>query len=80
MRFGTQHVLIRDLLGSSMIPQCERDAAHILGRVKQSSKNWQKPGTDRRPVSGIASDLGTRSHFLSSLCASADRVYLRSNT
>jgi hypothetical protein len=27
-----------------------------------------------------AEDLGTRSHFIASLCASADRVYFRRST
>jgi hypothetical protein len=81
-RLGTRHVLIPDLLGKLYDPAIQtRDAARILGRIKARLEELTENGAQivvlcRETVS----DLGTRAHFLSSLCASADRVYFRNNT
>ena len=82
LRFGTQHVLIPDLLGSLYDPTMStRDAARILGRVKAKLEELAETGAQIVVLCRESeADLGTRSHFLSSLCASADRVYLRNNT
>jgi hypothetical protein len=81
-RLGTRHVLIPDLLGSLYASDMStRDAARILGRVKAKLEELAENGAQIVVLCRESeSDLGTRSHFLSSLCASADRVYLRSNT
>ena len=58
-----------------------RDAAHMLGRVKSELESMVERGARvvvlcrRRP-----DDLGTRAHFLASLCASADRVHFLKST
>ena len=58
-----------------------REAAHTLGRVKAELESMVEGGAhvvilcQRR-----SEDLGTRSHFVASLCASADRVHFRSST
>ncbi len=81
-RCGTRHVLIPDLLTCLYDPSIStRDAAHILGRVKARLEELAETGARIVVLCRQASnDLGTRSHFLPSLRASADRVYLRSNT
>ena len=75
-------VVLADLLEplyEASIPT--RDAAHMLGRVKLELESMVDRGTlvvvicHRRPE-----DLGTRSHFLASLCASADRVHFLKST
>ena len=58
-----------------------RDAAHTLGRIKSELESMVQQGTRvvvlcRRR----ANDLGTRSHFVTSLCASADRVHFLKST
>jgi len=58
-----------------------RDAAHLLGRVKSELESMVEQGARvvvicRRRLD----DLGTRSHFLASLCASADRVHFLKST
>jgi len=58
-----------------------RQAAYTLGRVKSELESMVRQGT--RVVvlcSRTQKDLGTRSHFLASLCASADRVHLLKST
>ena len=81
-KFGTRHALITDLLRALYDPRIStRDAARILGRVKSKLEELAEAGAQivilcRETTEG----LGTKAHFLSSLCASADRVYLRSNT
>jgi hypothetical protein len=81
-RLGTRHVLIPDLLATLYDPRIStRDAARILGQVKLKLEELAAAGAQivvlcRRDNS----DLGTRSHFLPSLCAAADHVYSRSNT
>ena len=58
-----------------------REAAQSLGRVKSLLELLVDNGVQvvalchRR-----ADDLGTRSHFMASLCASADQVHLRRRT
>jgi hypothetical protein len=58
-----------------------REAARVLGRVKSILESLAVNGAkvfvlcQRR-----SSDLGTRSHFLASLCASADHVHFRRST
>lgn len=58
-----------------------REAAQKLGRVKAELEAMVENGVqvvvlcERR-----AGDLGTRSHFLASLCAPADHVHFRSKT
>jgi hypothetical protein len=58
-----------------------REAAHMLGRVKTELESMVERGDRvvilcrRRP-----GDLGTRAHFLASLCASADRVHFLKST
>ena len=81
-KFGTRHVLIPDLLGVLYDPGIStRDAARLLGRLKCKLEALASTGAQivllcrDTPV-----NLGTKAHFRSSLCASAHRVYLRSNT
>ena len=58
-----------------------RDAAHALGRIKSELESMVQAGVrvvvlcHRRPT-----DLGTRSHFMASLCAAADRVHFLKST
>ena len=58
-----------------------REAAQMLGRVKSELESMVERGARvvvlcrRRPE-----DLGTRSHFLASLCASASRVHFLKST
>ena len=58
-----------------------RDAAHILGRIKSELESMVEEGArvvvlcHRRPA-----DLGTRAHFMASLCAAADRVHFLKST
>jgi hypothetical protein len=77
----TRHVLIPDLLAPLYDPAIPtRDAARILGRIKLKLEELARAGANIvvlcRPVAG---DLGTRAHFFSSLCASADRVWQHSS-
>jgi hypothetical protein len=58
-----------------------RQAAYTLGRVKSELESMVQQGM--RVVvlcSRRHRDLGTRSHFLASLCASADRVHFLKST
>jgi hypothetical protein len=58
-----------------------RDAARTLGRVKSELESMVESG--KRVVLVCRrrrEDLGTRSHFLRSLCASADRVHFLRST
>lgn len=81
-RFGTRHVLIPDVLTALYDPSLStRDAAHILGRIKSKLEELAENGAQIVVLCrNGGNDLGTRTHFLSSLRAAADRVYLRSNT
>jgi len=75
-------MLLADLLEplyDASIPT--REAAHTLGRIKAELESMVEHGTRvvvlcRRRNN----DLGTRSHFLMSLCASADRVHFLKST
>jgi hypothetical protein len=75
-------VVLADLLEplyDPMIPT--REAAHTLGRVKAELESMVESGARvvvicRRRTE----DLGTRSHFLASLCAAADRVHFLKST
>jgi hypothetical protein len=52
-----------------------REAAHLLGAIKARLEQLAEDGFDITVLCGNQSrDLGTRAHFLSSLCASADTV------
>ena len=72
-RFGTRHVLFTDLLGTLYDSTIStRDAARMLGRIKSRLEMLALNGFEivvlcRRDES----EHGTRSHFLSSLRASA---------
>jgi hypothetical protein len=58
-----------------------REAAQILGRVKSTLESLIVKGVHIVVLCRRRSeDLGTRSHFVASLCASADRVYFRRST
>jgi hypothetical protein len=81
-RFGTRRVLIADPLDSLYDSQLStRDAAQTLGRVKLKLEALANGGAHivvlcyRRER-----DMRTRSHFVLSLCAAADRVYFRNRT
>ena len=58
-----------------------REAAHTLGRIKSELESMVEGGArvvvlcHRR-----AGDLGTRAHFMASLCASADRIHFLKST
>ena len=58
-----------------------RDAAHTLGRVKTELESMVEAGARVAVVCRRRTeDLGTRSHFLASLCALADRVHFLKST
>lgn len=58
-----------------------REAAQILGRVKSVLESLAVNGAQIFVLCRQrSSDLGTRSHFLASLCASADHVHFRRST
>jgi hypothetical protein len=80
-RLQTNRVLIPDPLVSFYDSHFStREAAQVLGRVKSKLESLASAGAQivvlchRMPA-----DLGTRTHFAASLCASADRVYFRSS-
>jgi hypothetical protein len=58
-----------------------REAAHTLGKIKAELESMVEEGTrvvvlcHRR-----TEDLGTRAHFMASLCAAADRVHFLKST
>ena len=58
-----------------------REAAHTLGRIKSELESMVEEGAHvvvlchRRQT-----DLGTRAHFMASLCAAADRIHFVKNT
>ena len=77
-----RNIVISDLLESFYDTSIlTREAAQVLGKVKSMLETLVEEGSQivvlcrRRPE-----DLGTRSHFIASLCASADRVYFRRST
>lgn len=58
-----------------------REAAHTLGRIKNELESMVESGLRIAVICRRRSeDLGTRSHFLASLCASADRVHFLKST
>ena len=58
-----------------------REAAQTLGRVKSILESLAVNGAQVFVLcQHRSSDLGTRSHFLASLCASADHVHFRRST
>jgi hypothetical protein len=58
-----------------------RDAAHALGRIKLELESMVEKGERIVLLCGHThQDLGTRAHFLTSLCASADRVHFLKST
>lgn len=58
-----------------------REAAQVLGRVKSALEGLVENGAQVAVVCRRRSeDLGTRSHFLASLCASADHVHFLKST
>jgi hypothetical protein len=75
-------MVLADLLEplyDSSIPT--REAAQILGRIKSELESMIEGGArvvvlcHRR-----SADLGTRAHFMASLCAAADRVHFLKST
>jgi hypothetical protein len=80
-RAGTRNVLIADLLSKLYDPAIPtRDASRILGRVKAKLEEMAQDCRILVLLRETRTDLGTRSHFLSSLSAAAGRVYFRNNT
>ena len=75
-------VVLADLLEplyDTSIPT--RDAAHTLGRVKIELEAMVESGARVVVICRRRTDdLGTRSHFLASLCALADRVHFLKRT
>jgi hypothetical protein len=58
-----------------------REAAQILGRLKLKFESMVENGSTVVAICQRHSeDLGTRTHFMASLCAVADQVHFRSNT
>jgi len=57
-----------------------RQAAHTLGRIKLELESMAQQGTRVVVLCRRRNDLGTRAHFLSSLCASADSVHFLKST
>ena len=75
-------MVLADLLEplyDSAIPT--REAAQLLGRIKSELESMVEDGArvvvlcQRR-----SADLGTRAHFMASLCAAADRVHFLKST
>jgi hypothetical protein len=80
-RFETGRVLIPDpLIRFYDSHLSTREAAQVLGRVKSKLESLASAGAQIVVLcQRMPADLGTRTHFVASLCASADRVYFRSN-
>jgi hypothetical protein len=58
-----------------------REAAHTLGRVKAELEAMVEAGARVVVICRKHTEtLGTRSHFLASLCAAADRVHFLKST
>jgi hypothetical protein len=81
-RFGTRRVLIADPLNSLYDSQLStRDAAQALGRIKLKLEALANRGAQIVVLCHRKEgDLGTRAHFVLSLCASADRVHFLKRT
>jgi hypothetical protein len=70
--------LLEPLYNRSM---CTREAAQRLGQAKSILKVLAANGLQIVVLCQRHSEnLGTRSHFMASLCASADRVHFRRST
>ena len=71
-----RQILVVGLLDRLYDPEIlTRDAARTLGGIKCKLEQLARDGFDVTVLCGKQSgNLGTRAHFLSSLCASADRV------
>ena len=58
-----------------------REAAHTLGRIKSELELMVEEGVRVVVLCRRRSaDLGTRAHFMASLCAAADRVHFLKST
>jgi hypothetical protein len=76
-----KHIIISDLLESFYDTSIlTREAAQILGRVKAMLQALAAEGSQIVVLCRRRADRGTRSHFVASICASADRVYFRKST
>jgi hypothetical protein len=77
-----KHIIISDLLESFYDTSIlTREAAQTLGKVKAMLQMLAEEGSQIVVLCRRRSeDLGTRSHFIASICASADRVYFRRST
>ena len=77
-----ENIIITNLLEPFYDPSIlTREAAQILGRVKSILESLAVNGAQVFVLcQHRSSDLGTRSHFLASLCASADHVHFRRST
>ena len=75
-RSQSPRILIEGLLDTLYDPHMlTREAAHALGRLKLRLEALAESGVEVVVLCEVRrNDLGTRSHFLHSLCASADRV------
>jgi hypothetical protein len=70
--------LLEPLYNSSM---CTREAAGMLGQAKSALKALAARGLQIVVLCQHHSDdLGTRSHFMASLCGAADCVHFRRST
>jgi len=72
----SRQILVVGLLDRLYDPEIlTRDAARTLGGIKSKLEHMAEDGFDITVLcESPAGNLGTRSHFLSSLCASADEV------
>ena len=77
-----KNIVISDLLESFYDTTIlTREAAQTLGRVKVMLETLVDEGSQIVVLCRRRSeDLGTRSHFIASLCAVSDRVYFRRST
>ena len=75
-RAESSHLLVEGLLDALYDPRVvTRDAARALGRVKHRLETLADSGVEVVVLCEVRrNDLGTRAHFLNSLCAAADRV------
>ena len=80
-QFQTRRILIPEPLSHFYDPGLStRDAARILGRVKSKLESLVAGGAQIVALCHQKPNCGTRSHFVLSLCASADSAYFRSST
>jgi hypothetical protein len=77
-QFQTRHILISDPLSIFYDSKVStRDAARVLGRVKSRLESLAASGAKVVVLCHRRPDLRTRSHFVLSLCSSADAAYFR---